>query len=79
MAFDQAAHLGRDVLLLDDVAVGYETTLLHDLNLVIQAGERVVLTGPNGTGKSTLVKTIMGELRPRSGTIRLGHRLNWAT
>ena len=73
VAFDQAAHLGRDVLLLDDVAVGYETTLLHDLNLVIQAGERVVLTGPNGTGKSTLVKTIMGELRPRSGTIRLGH------
>ena len=73
LEFDQAAHLGRDVLLLADVTVGYEEPLLRDLNLVIQAGERVVLTGPNGSGKSTLVKAIVGNLRPQSGLIRLGH------
>lgn len=75
LAFDQAAHLGRDVLTLADVTVGYETPLLRELNLIIQAGERVVLTGPNGTGKSTLMKVITGELRPQSGLIRLGHSI----
>lgn len=73
LAFEQAAHLGRDVLTLVDVAVGYDVPLLTQLNLTVQVGERVVLTGPNGTGKSTLVKAIAGELRPQSGLIRLGH------
>jgi branched-chain amino acid transport system ATP-binding protein len=46
--------------------------VLHDVSLEIPPGEVTTLLGPNGTGKSTLVLTVAGVLRPTSGTIRLG-------
>lgn len=39
------------------------STLIHDVNLVIDAGERLVILGPNGSGKSSLIKTMVGENR----------------
>lgn len=66
------AHLGRDVLTLEELSVGYTTPLLHGLNLDIQAGQRVIITGANGAGKTTLLRTIVGELPPLTGRVRLG-------
>ena len=72
--FVDTAHLGRDVLTISDLTIGYspDAPLLHDLNLQVQSGQRVVLTGMNGIGKSTLLRTIVGETRPLSGKIHLG-------
>ncbi|MBK8985533.1 MAG: ABC-F family ATP-binding cassette domain-containing protein [Chloroflexi bacterium] len=72
--FDRAAHLGRDVLTLENLAVGYDgrSPLLQNVNGFIRAGQRVVLTGENGCGKTTLLRTIAGQLPPQAGQARLG-------
>lgn len=72
--FADTPHLGRDVLTLDDLTIGYSPNvpLLQNLNLQVQSGQRVVLTGMNGIGKSTLLRTVVGEIAPLSGKIHLG-------
>lgn len=51
---------------------GYgKTTVLHDINLTLQAGEILALIGPSGAGKTTLVSTIMGMLKPKAGTVQV--------
>ncbi len=62
---------GRAVITLEGLAVGYDRPLLADLNQHVLAGDRVVVMGPNGQGKSTLLKTIIGELPPLAGRVRL--------
>lgn len=60
-------------LKLTDVTSGYKTSVvLRKLSLAIGKGEAVALLGKNGMGKSTLLKTIMGYLPTRTGTIHLG-------
>lgn len=74
-------HLGRDVLSLENLAVGYaeHPPLLTDLQETIQTGQRIVLTGQNGIGKTTLLRTIAGLLPPLHGrfhygsTVKLGY------
>ena len=70
--FGAPAHQSKDVLVTEKLSVGYAEPLLADLNLFIRAGQRVVLTGPNGTGKTTLIRTIAGRLNPVAGTLKLG-------
>ncbi len=72
---EEAPHLGKDVLFLDNLAVGYpgHPPLLQKITQQAQAGERIILTGVNGSGKTTLLRTIAGQLIPQSGTVRLGH------
>ena len=67
-------HLGQQVLELNELAVGYsrDRPLLVDITEEVKLGQRVVLTGPNGTGKSTLLKTIAGQLPPLQGSFKLG-------
>ncbi len=67
-------HLGKQVLELSNLAVGYDPSrpLIQNITQEIQLGERIVLTGPNGTGKSTLMKTVAGHLEPLSGRSKLG-------
>lgn len=80
LAFDSSptseapTKLGQDVLFLEDVVVGYpdQPALLSDITLQARAGRRIILTGPNGTGKTTLLRTIAGMIPPISGKIRLG-------
>jgi ATP-binding cassette, subfamily F, member 3 len=62
--FGAPAHQSKDVLITENLSVGYEQPLLTNLNLSIRAGQRIALTGPNGAGKTTLVRTIAGKLSP---------------
>jgi alpha-D-ribose 1-methylphosphonate 5-triphosphate synthase subunit PhnL len=51
--------------------------VLHDVDLAIAAGECVVLSGPSGTGKSTLMRSLYGNYRAETGRILARHRGDW--
>src|SRR5690606_25006595 len=69
----EAGRSGDTVIASDGVEVGYGgRAVLRAPELNLYRGERVALIGPNGTGKSTLLKTIAGELAAVSGGLRLG-------
>jgi ATP-binding cassette subfamily F protein 3 len=70
--FGAPAHQSKDVVVAENLSVGYDKPLLTNLNLHIRAGQRIVLTGPNGTGKTTLVRTIAGKLDLLAGSLKLG-------
>lgn len=72
--FGDLPATGQDVVFLQDLAIGYAPLppLLRHLNLTVRAGERVAVLGPNGHGKSTLLKTIVGQIAPLAGDVRLG-------
>ena len=57
---------------LDAVAIGHTTTLLADLSLAIDPGDRIALVGASGSGKSTLFDALARFVAPRSGTVFLG-------
>ncbi|MFD1861160.1 thiol reductant ABC exporter subunit CydC [Aeromicrobium camelliae] len=59
-------------LSLADLAVGWDTTLVEGIDLDLPQGSAAAITGPSGTGKSTLALTLLKLVEPRSGTIRLG-------
>ncbi|GAB2552791.1 ABC-F family ATP-binding cassette domain-containing protein [Gracilibacillus alcaliphilus] len=74
-SFSVHKRSGNDVLKINDLTFRYQTDeppLFSDLNLHIERGDSVALVGPNGVGKSTLLKTIIGSLQPESGEIILG-------
>lgn len=62
---------GRTVLAFDKVWFGYaaQPPILADLSLTISGPERIALTGPNGTGKSTVLRLANGDLAPTAGTV----------
>jgi ATP-binding cassette subfamily F protein 3 len=73
-----ASRAGRVVLEMEDVRYAHEDAdepLLEELDLVVERGERVALLGPNGTGKSTVMRLATGELSPQRGLVRLGHNV----
>jgi ATP-binding cassette, subfamily F, member 3 len=74
----ETARAGRVVLEMENVSYGHDDAqapLLSDLDLVVERGERVALLGPNGTGKSTIMRLATGELQPQDGALRLGHNV----
>ncbi|MFX3624050.1 MAG: ribosomal protection-like ABC-F family protein [Ectobacillus sp.] len=71
--FDIERQSGNDVLKINDLSVGYEgKTIIQHINLHLTRGDSVALVGPNGIGKSTLLKTIVQKLTANSGTITFG-------
>lgn len=75
--FPPAAMSADKVLVLDHVSIGYDTNkpIIDDISIVVRRGESVALIGPNGVGKSTMVKSIVGELVPLNGHIDIGNRV----
>ena len=70
--FGAPAHQSKDVLITENLSVGYNQPLLSNLNLYIRAGQRIALTGANGTGKTTLIRTIAGTIMPLAGSLKVG-------
>ena len=68
---------GKEVLILRNLTIGYPgKTMVHDISLQINKGDRVAVIGQNGIGKSTLLKTIMKKLNPQNGAIKYGAALD---
>ena len=75
----ETRRAGRVVMELEGVRYAHEdsnTPLLDDLDLVVERGERVALLGPNGTGKSTIMRLATGELSSQEGLVRLGNNVS---
>jgi ATP-binding cassette subfamily F protein 3 len=73
LEFADAPRSGQDVLYIQDLRMGFGQRLLFsDVNLHLAYGERAVLVGPNGIGKTTLLRCIAGQMTPWSGAIHLG-------
>jgi ATPase subunit of ABC transporter with duplicated ATPase domains len=67
-------HSGRDVLKVSGLTKSYgEKQVLHGVDLVVKRGDRLAIMGPNGIGKSTLLKIVMGEVPPDSGEVEWGY------
>jgi len=70
--FDQDKKLYRQALEAEGLSKGYgDKTLFRRLDLRIEVGERVAVIGPNGIGKSTLLRTLVGDLAPDSGRVKM--------
>lgn len=71
--FDIERQSGNDVLKIDSLAVGYNgNKVSENLSFRITRGDSIALVGPNGIGKSTLLKTIIDQLSPIAGEIHFG-------
>lgn len=73
--FKEARAAGKYIFETKDLVIGYDEPLSKPLNLVMERGQKIVLTGANGIGKSTLLKSILGINKPFSGTCTLGDYL----
>jgi ATP-binding cassette subfamily F protein uup len=68
-----APRLGHTVIEAEHVQKSYEhRKVLDDVNLILQRGERVGLVGPNGVGKTTFLRVLLGETPPDAGTVVVG-------
>ena len=77
--FNTAEFHGDEVLSVRNLAKSFgEKHLFDGITLKVEGGERIALIGDNGTGKSTLIKMIMGELYPDDGRIRTGPQVRSA-
>ena len=78
--FKESSKSGNDTLQAFEIAKTYCTgeekrTLFSNVSFDIKRGERICIIGPNGTGKTTLLKMIMSEISPTSGHIKVGHNI----
>jgi ATPase subunit of ABC transporter with duplicated ATPase domains len=72
--FSQRRPSGRDVLKVRGIKKAFGTNeVLHGVDLEVRRGDRLVILGPNGIGKSTLLKIVMGELEPDAGEVEWGY------
>lgn len=76
---EEAERSGRKVIEARNISYSYDgSPLIDGLSLKIMRGDRVGLIGNNGVGKSTLLRLLLGQLQPQSGTIKLGTNLEIA-
>ena len=70
---DEAAFFADDALLVRGISKKFgDRTIVDNAEFAVQGGEHVAIYGPNGCGKTTLLKTILGELSPDAGSVRFG-------
>lgn len=71
-----ASECADRVLIMEDLSIGYKDNLLaKGINLTLRRGEKVALLGANGTGKTTMLRTLLGELQPLKGRAKIGNRV----
>jgi len=73
---DKTARSAAEVVVAKNVTVRYgDRAVLDDITMTVRRGDRVAVIGPNGTGKSTFLRALMGEMEPDGGTVVLGSRV----
>jgi ATP-binding cassette subfamily F protein 3 len=71
--FDIKVQSGKEVIKARNLSIGYRDKVLSSgIDMLVERGESIALVGPNGVGKSTLLKTILGYIKPKLGSIHLG-------
>lgn len=70
--FKQGRASGKVIFETKDLVIGYDSPLTKPLNLSMERGQKVALVGANGLGKTTLLKSLMGVIKPLSGEVTLG-------
>jgi len=79
MAFDGGAVSGKKVVEAFDLTKSYDgKQIVKNFNLTVQRGDRIAFVGPNGVGKTTLIKMLLGQVEPDEGEIKLGTNLDIA-
>lgn len=73
--FKEARASGRYIFQTEDLVIGYDKPLSRPLTLSMERGQKIALVGANGIGKTTLLKSIIGEISPISGKTTLGDYL----
>ena len=72
-SFEAKRRTGDDVMIIRDLSKGFDgRTLFQNFNLHMRAGDRIAIIGPNGVGKTTLLRIIMDQLKADSGSIHFG-------
>jgi ATPase subunit of ABC transporter with duplicated ATPase domains len=72
--FSQARPSGREVLTVTGIRRSFgDNEVLHGVDLSVRRGDRLAIIGPNGIGKSTLLKIVVGDLAPDAGTVEWGY------
>lgn len=74
--FKESRASGKMLFETKDLVIGYNEPLSKPLNLYMERGQKIALVGANGLGKTTLLKSILGEIKSLSGTVNLGDYLN---
>jgi ATPase subunit of ABC transporter with duplicated ATPase domains len=75
--FEQDKKLFRNALVVENLTKGFDNgPLFKNLKLMVEVGEKVAILGTNGIGKTTLLKTLMGELTPEQGEIKWSENAN---
>lgn len=79
MELQSGPKSGRKVIDAKDISKTYDDkVILRDFSILVNRGDRVALVGPNGVGKTTLLKMLIGEEAPDSGTVALGTGIEMA-
>lgn len=74
--FKQIGSTSKLIFETKDLVIGYDKALTKALNLRMERGDRIAIVGQNGLGKTTLIKTILGQIKPISGEIHFGQNLH---
>lgn len=73
--FNSARTPSREVITVKDLVIGYNEPLTKPLNFTIERNQKIAIKGVNGIGKSTLLKTLLGKIKPISGEVEHGQFL----
>ena len=73
--FKEARTPGKFLFITEDLVIGYDDPLSKPLHLAMERGKKIVITGANGIGKTTLLKSILGLIKPLQGKVELGDYL----
>lgn len=74
--FKEARAASRYIFQTKDLVIGYDSPLSKPLTLTFERGKKIALVGSNGIGKTTLLKSLLGEIQPISGEVERGEYLH---
>ena len=79
LTVDTGKKSGALVAELEDVSLSFDGwAIFKNVSTLIQRGDKVALIGPNGVGKTTFIKILLGELKPNNGIVKIGTKLDVA-